>query len=244
MPRPSNAVVDQYKDEIIELYLSGLSVPQLIEHLQQYYNIDIPNRTLKRRLTQWDIHKLLWSDEESAIKARIFVLLFNVGLEDVDILKALHQEGHNIGKWTLKRLRLTEGWKRRPAKYEDIREADAEIQRLVEGELQKGTIEGYGRGHLYTHFRQQGLIIARCVWMFIYYIFINSSSDRLFRAYHTVNPTAVDRRRHNLQRRRAEYIVQGPNFIWLIDGYIKLAERGIEIYASSIHTRDTLSGPT
>jgi hypothetical protein len=76
-------------------------------------------------------------------------------------------------------------------------------------------IDGYGRGFLYTHFRRKGFIVAR---------------DRLFKIYRTINPEAVERRRHNLQQRRGEYLVPGPNFIWSIDGHNKLKPYGIEIY--------------
>jgi hypothetical protein len=50
--------------------------------------------------------------------------------------------------------------------------------------------------------------------------------------YRELAPMAVQRRLHDLQRHRGAYIVPGPNFIWSIDGYLKLAPYGIEIYAA------------
>ena len=35
-----------------------------------------------------------------------------------------------------------------------------------------------------------------------------------------------------MQRHRGAYIVPGPDFIWSIDGYMKLQPCGIEIYAA------------
>jgi hypothetical protein len=35
-----------------------------------------------------------------------------------------------------------------------------------------------------------------------------------------------------MQRQREAYVVPGPNFLWSIDGYMKLQPYGIEIYAS------------
>lgn len=35
-----------------------------------------------------------------------------------------------------------------------------------------------------------------------------------------------------MQRHRGEYIVPGPNFLWSVDGYLKLAPYGIEIYGA------------
>ena len=44
-------------------------------------------------------------------------------------------------------------------------------------------------------------------------------------------PEAVERRYKDMQRRRGKYTVPGPDFIWSIDGYMKLEPCGIEIYA-------------
>ena len=41
----------------------------------------------------------------------------------------------------------------------------------------------------------------------------------------------MNRRLHDLQQRQGAYIVRGPDFIWSIDGYMKLEPFGIEIYA-------------
>ena len=50
--------------------------------------------------------------------------------------------------------------------------------------------------------------------------------------YRSVAPDAVERRLRDLQRHRGAYIVPGPDFIWSIDGYMKLEPFGIEIYAA------------
>lgn len=60
----------------------------------------------------------------------------------------------------------------------------------------------------------------------------NIISDRLFSIYRTLVPDAIERRIRNMQRHRGEYIVPGPNFIWSLDGYMKLAPYGIEVYAA------------
>ena len=40
----------------------------------------------------------------------------------------------------------------------------------------------------------------------------------------------LTRRTNDLNRKRGEYIVLGPNFIWSIDGHDKLVEWGFQIY--------------
>jgi hypothetical protein len=63
-------------------------------------------------------------------------------------------------------------------------------------------------------------------------ILIDFFRDRLFSIYRELAPDSVTRRLADLQRHRGAYIVPGPNFIWSIDGYLKLALYGIEIYAA------------
>jgi hypothetical protein len=50
--------------------------------------------------------------------------------------------------------------------------------------------------------------------------------------YQELAPEAVQRQLHDLQRHRGAYIVPGPNFIWSINGYLKLAPYGIKIYVA------------
>lgn len=59
----------------------------------------------------------------------------------------------------------------------------------------------------------------------------NDNRDRLYSIYRTIAPDAVERRTRDMQRHRKAYIVPGPNFVWSIDGYMKLEPYGIEIYA-------------
>lgn len=59
------------------------------------------------------------------------------------------------------------------------------------------------------------------------------SRDRIFAALKKVDPAGVERRRVMGQRKhRGEYIVEGPNAVWSVDGYEKLANWGIQIYAA------------
>lgn len=64
------------------------------------------------------------------------------------------------------------------------------------------------------------------------HIITNYSRDRLFSLYRTIAPEAVHRRACDMQRVREAYLVPGPNYLWSIDGYLKLEPYGIEIYAA------------
>jgi hypothetical protein len=201
---------------LISLFAEGLTYDQLVTYLVEDHNIQISLRTIKDRFKGWGITRRLPTSVEDRIKNRIWVLFFEVGLEDDEILTVLKEEGSPISQYLLVRLRFELGLWRRIRGVEQQQEADRTVERLVALELQKGVIDGYGRGYLYTHFRQKQFVIAR---------------DRLFRAYRMINPEAVERRHRDLQRHKGEYIVPGPNFIWSIDGHLKLAPYGIEIYA-------------
>ncbi|KAE8334194.1 hypothetical protein BDV24DRAFT_156997 [Aspergillus arachidicola] len=95
---------------------------------------------------------------------------------------------------------------RRMRKSLGLRQTEAILQALLE-ESEKGRIQGFGRRLLYQHMH------------------------RLFQAYRTTFPDRIFARCHQLQCKRGEYIVPGPNYIWSVDGYMKLEPYGIEIYA-------------
>jgi hypothetical protein len=128
----------------------------------------------------------------------------------------LRRQGYQIGPGTLVRLRFELGLKRRIRSPEEIEQAERVVQDLVQQGIQSGAIDGYGKQYLYLHFRQLGMNVAR---------------DRMFQVYRTLNPTGIERRNQDRQRRKGEYLVRGPNFIWSVDGHEKLKPYGFEIYA-------------
>jgi hypothetical protein len=52
----------------------------------------------------------------------------------------------------------------------------------------------------------------------------------LFSIVKQLDTVGLQCRTNDLNRKRGEYIVPGPNFIWSIDGHDKLAEWGFQIY--------------
>ncbi|KAL4889310.1 hypothetical protein BDV59DRAFT_195730 [Aspergillus ambiguus] len=210
--------LEPYKDQILSLYSSHLSVNSILAYIQDEYSFQISKRTLENRLQQWGVYRQdRTTSSSSLLHARIRVLFFQVGLEDREILQVLEKEGYSISSRTLRRLRINLGLYRRtkdPITQQLQRE---EILDVLVQEAEKGIIQGYGKEMLHRYIRNKGFIIGR---------------DRLFSAYKTVLPDAVQRRKYDLQRKRGEYIVPGPNYIWSVDGYLKLEPYGIEIYAA------------
>jgi hypothetical protein len=76
------------------------------------------------------------------------------------IVRALNEEGYQIGKTTVVRIRKAQGCKRRMTAWERV-EANSELWGIVKEELDKGTIEGYGKELLQKYFRTKGLNTTR-----------------------------------------------------------------------------------
>ncbi|KAL4789390.1 hypothetical protein BDV19DRAFT_397054 [Aspergillus venezuelensis] len=214
-PQPIN--LEPYKGEIINLFQTGSYTNSIALYLARKYDIKVSIRTIKARLKNWGIARNFSQGKDPALHARIKVLMYHAGLGEADILKVLRSEGYGIQARTLRYIRTKLGmlnWTWNPVRDQEQVNAVMETLRT---ELATGQIDGYGQGMLATHFRSQGLLIGR---------------DRLFSMYKQLVPEAVQTSLHDLQRHRGTYIVPGPNFIWSIDGYLKLAPYGIEIYAA------------
>ena len=159
MPRPAKNL-DSHQKEITELFLNNFSTEEIASHLLSSYNVQVSTKTLKRRLADWDIKKRVKTEDSSQLRARIATLFFECCAEDNEILYILDQEGYTIGKTGLKRLRKELGLIRRISRF-DREKADEKLREVVLQELDKGLIEGYGRGYLYHHFRNQMHLVSR-----------------------------------------------------------------------------------
>ncbi|KAL4965070.1 uncharacterized protein BDV14DRAFT_189871 [Aspergillus stella-maris] len=217
MPRPS-IDLEPYRQEICDLYQTGTFIDNIALLLANKYYIKVTPRTLKTRLKKWGASKQnRTASNDTALHSRIKVLMYQVGLNEAEILRILQLEGFDIQARTLKYIRQRLGlvhWTANPI----INQAKVEkVMNTLRTELSTGQIEEYGRRMLHTHFKSKGLLISR---------------DRLFSMYRDLAPGAAQRRLYDLQRHRGAYIVPGPNFIWSIDGCLKLAPYGIEIYAA------------
>jgi hypothetical protein len=54
----------------------------------------------------------------------------------------------------------------------------------------------------------------------------------IFNIVKELDPIGLQCRTNDIQRHYEEYIVLGPDYIWSLDGYNKLLDWGIEIYAA------------
>ncbi|KAL3428760.1 hypothetical protein BDV09DRAFT_203923 [Aspergillus tetrazonus] len=210
--------LEPYKDEITELYLNNTVPNRIAEYLADSYGISATPRTIESRLRRWGVKKSnRTASTDQVLHARIMVLFYQVGLEEKELLKVLQLEGFKIEASTLKYVRHKLGLLRRTTNSMASQAQVEAVLSKLRTELKNGQIEGYGKTFLHQHFRSQGLFMAR---------------DWLYLLYQELAPNTVRRCLNNLQCHHSAYIVPGPDFIWLIDGYLKLVLYGFEIYAA------------
>ncbi len=152
--------VNQYKDVILDWYREDLGAEDIVKRLQEEYQFKVTGRTIKSRLAEWQQNKRIATIDSHQLRLRVSVLFFQWCLNDRDILRVLQREGHQRGFIGLVRLRKEMGIDRRVAP-DNRREADAELLSMVQKELDKGTIDGYGKSSLYAHFRTMGITVSR-----------------------------------------------------------------------------------
>ncbi|KAF2181431.1 hypothetical protein K469DRAFT_589750, partial [Zopfia rhizophila CBS 207.26] len=85
----------------------------IAENLREQYNLNVNIHTIKRRFKNWKIVRRLPTEVEEQAKNQVQVLFFKVSLKDEDMLCALKNEGFQIRKYTLIRLRFELGLRRR-----------------------------------------------------------------------------------------------------------------------------------
>lgn len=112
MPRPS-INLEPHKAEICRLRQSNVPFDDIVHLLAQKHGIKVTARTLKSRFSLWGVtRKNLTATKDTALHARIRVLMYDDGLDDQGILAALQREGFDINARTLKYVRLRLGYLR------------------------------------------------------------------------------------------------------------------------------------
>jgi transposase len=210
--------LEPYKAEIVGLHEKKMKSDDICKHLKRQHDIQISSRTLTKRLQHWGVKKKMENNTSNqALHARIKNLFFEVGLSDQEIVTVLHDEGYDVSNRTLRRLRHQLGIRLR---LDSPAQQEAQVQEILNAlteEMDKGTIEGYGKELLHNHFRSKGYVFAR---------------DRLYNVYRMMRPDTVERRTSEFQRRPPPpKILAGPNLTWHVNGYSKLANFGIRIHA-------------
>lgn len=162
MPRQT-IDLDPYQDHITALYHEGKTQHQIAEILHRDYEVFVSYRTIQRRLTEWKLGKRIKSEGNPEMDMRISALFFQSCLGDDDILKVLTHEGFITSRWNLVERRKKLGLLRKIAAG-DTTQADTDLIETVRKAFSDETIQKYGRGLLWTHFRSHGNLVSRYIF--------------------------------------------------------------------------------
>jgi hypothetical protein len=148
-----------YKAEIIQWARTKVTSIEISQRLRAQYDIQTCEKTIDRRLRIWGIQRRQTTHDTPVLRASI-AMLFRLNCTDEEILDELIDNGFQIKKTGIKRIRLELGLARKMHTLD--REAmDAQLFGVLKEELDDGRIEGYGRGLLYTYFKRQGRLVTR-----------------------------------------------------------------------------------
>ncbi|KAK6431445.1 hypothetical protein LTR95_012391 [Oleoguttula sp. CCFEE 5521] len=182
-------------------------------------NTPASSRTIEGLLKANGVQKQVRCKDTPELRIRIAFLYFEEALPEDALLETLREETYNIGARALARIRLKMGIKRKYS-IEEYSERHEAYRTIVQRELDKVTARNCSRNLLYAHFKTQQSLQ------------LNLSRDRLYELVRELDPMGVYNRARDVQRRRGEYIVPGPDFVWSIDAHCKLEPYGIQIYAA------------
>jgi hypothetical protein len=156
------STIEGFKTQVTRWYQNESTLEEIRVLLFDCHQITISARTLKRRLRDWGVSKntQILPEIRGILKLRIAFHYYR-NLSDEEIKWALTHEGfQSIPIHTIARLRLDMKLMRKTS----VKERDAAqetLRKQVQTELDKGTIENYGRGALHVHFRKIGISVAR-----------------------------------------------------------------------------------
>ncbi|KAK0106926.1 hypothetical protein ONS95_003642 [Cadophora gregata] len=124
--RPQSTPLEPYKDEIVRLFIDeDVPIIEIARRLNVNHGLDISERTISRRLTQWKVPRKKTRTTASVELQERIIYHYNKNLNDDQMARALLAEGYEIKPRNLARLRQKLGMRRR-SKYPEFREYSEE----------------------------------------------------------------------------------------------------------------------
>jgi hypothetical protein len=150
-----------YKAQIIIWFQDeNKTALEIVQLLRESYDKQVALRTVQRRLKDWNITKHTQAENTATLRARIAYIFCILGFTDSEILHALKHEGYRIEMTLLVRIQREQKLWRWLSVF-DWAALEEQLREAIKDELDKGSIEGYGRRLLYTHFRTTRFIATR-----------------------------------------------------------------------------------
>ncbi|KAI1821966.1 hypothetical protein F4861DRAFT_532618 [Xylaria intraflava] len=211
--------IDRFRAEITDAYELGLSIEEILASIASQ-GCTAKKRTLQRRIRLWGLeNRKATHDYTAEILDQIQFLFYVRGYKDVSIQTTLRRAGFSISLRTVQRVRLQHGMKRRYATDEERNAAIQAAAYWLEYHAQTSSaVQSFGRAYLYEFIRTQaGIVVGK---------------HRIYQYYKRRWPEHVRQRAQARMYHEGRFIVPGPNYLWCLDGYMKLQKMGFEIYAA------------
>lgn len=158
-----------HKHWIIAKVEQGAPREDIRLQLYQQHSIKINIRTLGRKLQEWGVSystrlQTARANDMTALEARVVHAYRCLRLTDSETAAVLEDDGFIVGPRAVQRIRLRLGLKKRVGQ-DDWEEMENAIVQAVQGEIEKGDIEGYGYRMLWTHLNNKYDIVGRSVFL-------------------------------------------------------------------------------
>ena len=148
--RPRGSKADVYKQDIIEMFNEGYDYPEIGARFS------LSRSTVCRRLEKQGIRRRAPLVKKEDTILRLWVAIyFQSNLSDKVICLALQQEGWCVHEQTIARIWKSQGLVQQMSAFQQ-EETNKQLWDVIEKELDSSTIEGYGKGLLYTYFKKLG----------------------------------------------------------------------------------------
>jgi hypothetical protein len=216
MPKPQ-LIPDELRLDLERLILVEKQPHSVVLNWLAEKGVICQARTLKAYCKKWNISRhVAFSDTVVSFIDTAFHTTLH---SDTMIARQLNDQGFPISARQVRSVRTAKGWKHRTRGSEERQQNWTETFNRVGEALAEGTVRSYGREMVQSNLRQQQGYRAR--------------EDDVRNALKLQDPVGTETRKPGMKRkRRLEYIVPGPNYLWSIDGHDKLAKYGIEIYGA------------
>lgn len=222
--RRSRLQSHEVRELITELAEAGRTVAHIEQHLRAELEVRVSANFIRERLRQWGISPpRFWGvvrvpdADVPGIKEFIEFTFFESKQSDAEMKDELETMGYHISLQQIAKFRREMGLRRRHQRLE----ADDDLEQL--------------RQALRSHPRADILaprLTKKMLPVFFKQEFrIPVSRQMAWRFMQENYPDSMLHRVREVARRRGGFLCPGPNYIWSIDAYCKLAHWGIEVYA-------------
>jgi hypothetical protein len=160
-----------YQNEILMLHREDRTTTQIVNHLNEIYQVKVIYRTIERRLKSWNVTiKRIKTNDSSKLRARIEILFFQSECIDEKILFFLKQKEYFIDSWKLIRIHKELDITKRIF-VRDKKTSNRILLNIIKTEFDKDVAREYEKELLHYHFRTQDHIVFRFVRCYIINIF-------------------------------------------------------------------------